>query len=171
MDRRIRWHYTTTILRLRIGARLTRYRNCKFHNFARTISRHADGISRYSVPPSAGPLLPLQPPYMGPIRQIPPQLCRSWRPSVFGPHPTFTTGCRLFRWAVWGAYEVTALPSWIKGGKETARSSGEGNGWSNNGRREGMAEEKRGIDIHPHEVPANLSAMVVPIATVQILNR
>ena len=52
-------YYTTTILRLRIGARLTRYRNCKFHNFARTISRHADGISRYSVPPSAGPLLPL----------------------------------------------------------------------------------------------------------------
>jgi len=35
------------------------YRNCKFHNFARTISRHADGISRYSVPPSAGPRLPL----------------------------------------------------------------------------------------------------------------
>ena len=59
VDRRIRWHYTTTILRLRIGARLTGYRNCKFHNFARTISRHADGISRYSVPPSAGPLLPL----------------------------------------------------------------------------------------------------------------
>jgi len=61
VDRRIRWHYTTTILRLRIGARLTRYRNnCKFHNFARTISRHADGISRYSVPPSAGgSLLPL----------------------------------------------------------------------------------------------------------------
>ena len=59
VDRRIRWHYTTTILRLRIGARLTRYRNCKFHNFAGTISRHADGISRYSVPPSAGPLLPL----------------------------------------------------------------------------------------------------------------
>ena len=52
VDRKIRWHYTTTILRLRIGARLTRYRNCKFHNFART-------ISRYSVPPSAGPLLPL----------------------------------------------------------------------------------------------------------------
>ena len=51
VDRRIRCHYTTTILRLRIGARLTRYRNCKFHNFARTISRHADGISRYSVPP------------------------------------------------------------------------------------------------------------------------
>jgi len=59
VDRRIRWHYTTTILRLRIGARLTTYQNCKFHNFARTISRHADGISRYSVPPSAGPLLPL----------------------------------------------------------------------------------------------------------------
>jgi len=59
VDRRIRWHYTTTILRLHIGARLTGYRNCKFHNFARTISRHADGISRYSVPPSAGPLLPL----------------------------------------------------------------------------------------------------------------
>jgi len=59
VDRRIRWHYTTTKLRLRIGARLTRYRNCKFHNFARTISRHADGVSRYSVPPSAGPLLPL----------------------------------------------------------------------------------------------------------------
>jgi len=59
VDRRIRWHYTTTILRLRIGARLTRYRNCKFHNFASIISRHADGISRYSVPPSAGPLLPL----------------------------------------------------------------------------------------------------------------
>ena len=37
VDRRIRWHYTTTILRLRIGARL----------------------SRYSVLPSAGPLLPL----------------------------------------------------------------------------------------------------------------
>jgi len=60
VDRRIRWHYTTTILRLRIGARLTRYGNCEFHNFARTISRHADGISRYSVPPSAGPLLPLK---------------------------------------------------------------------------------------------------------------
>jgi len=59
VDRRIRWHYTTTVLRLRIGARLTRYRNCKLHNFARTISRHADGISRYSLPPSAGPLLPL----------------------------------------------------------------------------------------------------------------
>jgi len=55
-------HYFYTILRLRIGARLTRYRNCKFHNFARTrpISRHADGISRYSVPPSAGALLPLR---------------------------------------------------------------------------------------------------------------
>ena len=52
-------HYTTTILRLRIGAWFTRYRNCKFHNGCRTISRHADGISRYSVPPSAGPLLPL----------------------------------------------------------------------------------------------------------------
>ena len=26
VDRKIRWHYTTTILRLRIGARLTRYR-------------------------------------------------------------------------------------------------------------------------------------------------
>ena len=48
VDRRIRWHYTTTILRLRIGARLTRHRDCKFHNFARTI-----------VPPSAGPFLPL----------------------------------------------------------------------------------------------------------------
>ena len=59
VDRRIRWHYTTTILRLRIGARLTRYRNCKFHNGCRTISRHADCISRYSVPPSAGLLLPL----------------------------------------------------------------------------------------------------------------
>ena len=55
VDRRIRWHYTTTILRLRIGARLTRYRNCKFHNFARTISRHADGIRQYSVPPITGP--------------------------------------------------------------------------------------------------------------------
>ena len=50
-------HYT--ILRLRIGERLTRYRNCKFQNFARTISRHADGISRYFVPTSAGPLLGL----------------------------------------------------------------------------------------------------------------
>ena len=61
LDRRIRWqwHYTTTILRLCIGARLTRYRNGKFHNFARTISRHADGISMYCVPPSAGTLLPL----------------------------------------------------------------------------------------------------------------
>ena len=59
VDRRIRWHYTTTILLLCIGARLTRYRNCKFQNGCRTISRHADGISRYSVPPSAGPLLPL----------------------------------------------------------------------------------------------------------------
>jgi len=47
--------HTTTILRLRIGARLTRYRNRKFHNGC----RHADGISRYSVPPSADPLLPL----------------------------------------------------------------------------------------------------------------
>ena len=52
VDQKIRWHYTTTVLRLRIGARLTRYRNCKFHNGCRT-------ISRYSVPPSAGPLLPL----------------------------------------------------------------------------------------------------------------
>jgi len=43
------WHYTTTILRLCIGAPLTRYRNGKFHNFARTISRQVDGISRYSV--------------------------------------------------------------------------------------------------------------------------
>jgi len=60
VDRRIRWHYTATILRLRIGARLTRYRNCKFHNGCRTISRRADGISRYSVPPSAGPLLPMR---------------------------------------------------------------------------------------------------------------
>jgi len=59
VDRRIRWHYTTTVLRLRIGARLTRYRNCKFHNFTRTISRHADGISRYSILPSVSPLLPL----------------------------------------------------------------------------------------------------------------
>jgi len=59
VDRKIRWHYTTTILSLRIGARLTRYRNCKFHNGFPAISRHADGISRYSVPPSAGPLLPL----------------------------------------------------------------------------------------------------------------
>jgi len=31
VDRRIRWHYTTTILRLRIGARLTRYRNCRLN--------------------------------------------------------------------------------------------------------------------------------------------
>ena len=62
VDRRIRWHHTTTILRLRIGARLTRYRNCKFHNGCPAISRHADGISRYSVPPSAGPLLPLSGP-------------------------------------------------------------------------------------------------------------
>jgi len=62
VDRRIRWHYTTTILRLRIGARLTRYRNCKFRNGCPAISRHADGISRYSVPPSAGPLLPLSGP-------------------------------------------------------------------------------------------------------------
>ena len=38
VGRRIRWHYTTTILRLRISARLTRYRNCKFHNGCRTIS-------------------------------------------------------------------------------------------------------------------------------------
>jgi len=69
VDRRIRWHYTTTILRFRIGARLTGYRNCKFHNFARTISRHADGIRRYSVPPSAGPLLPL------PVTPPPRRLC------------------------------------------------------------------------------------------------
>ena len=39
--------------------RLTRYRNWKFHNGCHTISWHADGISWYSVPPSAGPLLPL----------------------------------------------------------------------------------------------------------------
>jgi len=64
VNRRIRWHYTTTILRLRIGARLTRYRNGKFHNFARTISRHADGISRYCIPSSARPLLPLILPYV-----------------------------------------------------------------------------------------------------------
>ena len=30
VDRRIRWHYTTTILRLRIGARLTRYEIVNF---------------------------------------------------------------------------------------------------------------------------------------------
>ena len=56
VDRRIRWHYTTTILH---WCTIHEVSNCKFHNFARTISRHADGISRYSVPPSAGPLLPL----------------------------------------------------------------------------------------------------------------
>ena len=49
VDWRIRWHYTTTILRLCIGAWHTRYQNCKFHNGCRTISRHADGISRYSA--------------------------------------------------------------------------------------------------------------------------
>jgi len=70
VDRRIRWHYTTTILHLRIGARGIEIVNFTTavprspipddsSRYARTISRHADGISRYSVPPSAGPLLPL----------------------------------------------------------------------------------------------------------------
>ena len=70
VDRRIWWHYTTTILHLRIGARGIEIVNFTTaaprspipddsSRYARTISRHADGISRYSVPPSAGPLLPL----------------------------------------------------------------------------------------------------------------
>jgi len=70
VDRRITWHYTTTILHLRTGARGIEIVNFTTaaprspipddsSRYARTISRHADGISRYSVPPSAGPLLPL----------------------------------------------------------------------------------------------------------------
>ena len=60
VDRKIRWYYTTTILRLRIGARLTRYRIVIFTISLALSAGHADGISRYSVPPySAGPLLPL----------------------------------------------------------------------------------------------------------------
>ena len=70
VDRRIRWHYTSTILHLRIGARGIEIVNFTTaaprspipddsSRYARTISRHADGISRYSEPPSAGPLLPL----------------------------------------------------------------------------------------------------------------
>jgi len=46
------------------------YRNCKFHNFARTVSRHADGISRYSVPPNnAGPFSPLALPLSGRLKE------------------------------------------------------------------------------------------------------
>jgi len=56
VDRRIRWHYTTTILRLRIV-------KCKKDFFLipeiNEVSRHADSISRYSVPANAGPLWPL----------------------------------------------------------------------------------------------------------------
>ena len=60
VDRRIRWHYVHYYYTSPSHwCTTTRYRNCKFYNFARTISRHADGISRYSVPPSAGPLLPM----------------------------------------------------------------------------------------------------------------
>ena len=42
VDRRIRWHYTTTILRLRIGARLTRYRNNV--NFTISLALSADTL-------------------------------------------------------------------------------------------------------------------------------
>jgi len=62
----------------------TRYRNCKFHNFARTISRHADGISRYSVPPSAGPLVPLQITTLAPHHSVfyRPEALRATQPTV-----------------------------------------------------------------------------------------
>ena len=92
VDRRIRWHYTTTILLLRIGARLTRCRNCKFHNFARTISRHADGISRYSVQPSAGPLLsPVVLEHKIPHFQSPPphRIASLWRPFAMEDYNRF----------------------------------------------------------------------------------
>ena len=99
VDRRIRWHYTTTILRLRIGVRLTRYRNCKFHNGCRTISRHTDGISRYSVPPSAGPLLPL------PV--CPPFLCWS--------RPWALQNGWTDREAVWGGSRLARVKAWTPG--------------------------------------------------------
>jgi len=50
VDRRIRWHYTTTILRLRISARLTRYRNCKFHNGCRGTLMASAGTPYRLVP-------------------------------------------------------------------------------------------------------------------------
>jgi len=57
-------------------------RGIKIVNFtisAHTISRHADGISWYSVPPSAGPLLPLGAPYS--IKSY--SLSHRWTPAVF----------------------------------------------------------------------------------------
>jgi len=68
----------------------TRYQNCKFHNFARTISRHADGISWYSVPPSAGPLLPL--------RML---------------HPTFGNSCFLIVTANFSACHSNCVRPWL----------------------------------------------------------
>ena len=104
MDRRIRWHYTTTILRLRIGARLTRYRNCKFHSGCRTISRHA-------VPPSAGPLLPLML-----LRKV--EISQNTHdcvfclhcPSYYGLVLCFHPSVRAFMHAQWH-HSPTSLPS------------------------------------------------------------
>ena len=59
VDRKIRWHYTTTILRLRIGARLTRYR---IVNFTILLALSAGTLMASAGTPyrhSAGPLLPL----------------------------------------------------------------------------------------------------------------
>jgi len=104
VDRRIRWHYTTTILRLHIGARLTRYRNCKFHNGCRTISRHA-------VPPSAGPLLPLML-----LRKV--EISQNMHdcvfclhcPSYYGLVLCFHPSVRAFMHAQWH-HSPTSLPS------------------------------------------------------------
>ena len=63
VDRRIRWHYTTRGLLYFAFALVHDSRGIEIVNFTVSLalfSRHADGISRYSVPPSAGPLLPLR---------------------------------------------------------------------------------------------------------------
>jgi len=51
----LQWLYTITILAFISMAA----RSIKIVQYARIISRHADGISWYSVPASASPLLPL----------------------------------------------------------------------------------------------------------------
>ena len=98
----------------------TRRLHCskRIDNFARTISRHADGISRYSVPPSAGPLLPLRP-----LQQI----TWSYWPTGEGPYPPSASSSvkardSRQRNSMHLMWSVSALPSvlwrcWLGGSK------------------------------------------------------
>ena len=65
VDRRIRWHYTTTILRLRIGARLTRYRGIEIVNFTT-----AAALSAGTLMASAGTPYRLVPAHFYPCAYI-----------------------------------------------------------------------------------------------------